>query len=158
LRLRFPILKKVFLQYSSGYDEWSHLMNEKSHYFDHEKLDVYQTTLKFVVLTNEIIESLPRGRGYLADQLQRASTSILLNIAEGAGELSCNEKVRFYRMARRSATECAGIIAIIQNLELTRAELQQQGRSLLLRVVSMLSKMVHISGNGSENANANVHE
>ena len=84
----------------------------------------------------------------------------LLNIAEGAGELSTNEKVRFYRMARRSATECAGILAIIQNLGLARIELQQQGRELLLRVVSMLSKMVKVSANRSENvnANANVHD
>jgi|SRR5271154_1196512 len=133
-------------------------MNDKTLYFDHERLDVYQAALKFVVLTNEIIEDLPRGRAYLADQYQRASTSILLNIAEGAGELSPNEKVRFYRMARRSATECAGILAIIQNLGLARTELQQQGRQLLLRVVSMLSKMVKISANRSENANANVHE
>ena len=49
-------------------------------YFDHERLDVYQAALKFVILTNEIIENLPRGRAYLADQFQRASTSILLNI------------------------------------------------------------------------------
>ena len=115
-------------------------MSDKSLYFDHERLDVYQAALKFVVLTNEIIENLPRGRAYLADQFQRASTSILLNIAEGAGELSTNEKVRFYRMAR--------------------TELQQQGRELLLRVVSMLSKMVKVSANRSENvnANANVHD
>ena len=134
-------------------------MSEKSHYFEHEKLDVYQAALKFVILTDEIVENLPRGRAYLADQLQRASTSILLNISEGAGELSANEKVQFYRMARRSATECAGILAVIQNLGLTRTELQQQGRDLLLRVVSMLSKMVQVNGNRSENANgnANVH-
>jgi four helix bundle protein len=135
-------------------------MNEKPHYFDHERLDVYQAAMKFVILTDEIIENLPRGRAYLADQFQRASTSILLNIAEGAGELSANEKVRFYRMARRSATECAGILAVIQNLGLTKTELQQRGRELLLRIVSMLSKMVQVNGNRSENgnANANVHD
>ena len=132
-------------------------MNEKPHYFDHERLDVYQAAMKFVILTDEIIENLPRGRAYLADQFQRASTSILLNIAEGAGELSTNEKVRFYRMARRSATECAGILAVIQNLGLTKTDLQQRGRELLLRVVSMLSKMVRVNGDRSENANANAN-
>ena len=68
-----------------------------------------------------------------------------------------NEKVRFYRMARRSATECAGILAVIQNLKLTTMELQQRGRELLLRIVSMLSKMVRVNGNRSENANANAN-
>ena len=51
--------------------------------FDHEKLDVY-----LVARANDIIERLPRGRGYLADQLQRAALSIVLNIAEGAGKFS----------------------------------------------------------------------
>ena len=48
-------------------------------YFDHEKLDAYQATIELVVLINEVVENLPRGRAYLADQLQRAGASILLN-------------------------------------------------------------------------------
>ena len=39
-------------------------------------------------------------RASLADQLQRAATSIPLNIADGAGEFSASEKARFYRMAQ----------------------------------------------------------
>ena len=63
--------------------------------FDHENLDVYKAAIEFVALANEVVEHLPRGRGYLADQLQRAATSIALNIAEGAGEFSGSEKARF---------------------------------------------------------------
>lgn len=54
--------------------------------FDHEKLDVYTVALDFVVLANGVVEGLPRGRSHLADQLTRASISIVLNIAEGAGK------------------------------------------------------------------------
>ena len=56
---------------------------------DHEKLDVYHPFLDFVVLANDVVEGvegLPRGRGHLADQLARASTSVVLNLAEGAGK------------------------------------------------------------------------
>lgn len=84
--------------------------------FDHEKLDVYQVAITLVVLIDEIVEHLPRGRAYLADQLLRAGTSVPLNIAEGAGEYSANEKIRFYRMARRSATECASIFDVCHYL------------------------------------------
>jgi len=35
-----------------------------------------------------VLETLPRGRGHLSDQLTRASTSIVLNVAEGAGKHS----------------------------------------------------------------------
>ena len=65
--------------------------------FDHERLDVYVAAIDFVALVDDVVEHLPRGRAYLADQLQRAATSIPLNIAEGVGEFSTSEKARFYR-------------------------------------------------------------
>ena len=74
--------------------------------FEHERLDVYRTALEFLVVVDEIATNLAKGRAYLADQLRRAATSISLNTAEGAGELSPGDKARSNRMARRSATEC----------------------------------------------------
>lgn len=109
--------------------------------FDHEKLHVYQVAIEFVVLVDEVVEHFPRGRAYLVDQLQRAATSILLNIAEGAGEYASNEKGRFYRMAKRSATECAGIFDIAIRLKLIEEGQYKKTRELLLRIVSMLIKM-----------------
>lgn len=109
--------------------------------FDHEKLDVYQVAIALVVLIDEVVEHLPRGRAYLADQLLRAGTSVPLNIAEGAGEYSPSEKIRFYRMARRSATECASIFDVCQRLQLIDATRYSKGRELLIRIVAMLTKM-----------------
>lgn len=109
--------------------------------FDHEKLDVYRVAITLVVLIDEVVEHLPRGRAYLADQLLRAGTSVPLNIAEGAGEYSSSEKIRFYRMARRSATECASIFDVCQNLHLIDEARLSRGRELLLRIVAMLTKM-----------------
>jgi four helix bundle protein len=109
--------------------------------FDHERLDVYKVSIELVVLADEIIEHLPRGRAYLAEQLQRASTSIPLNIAEGAGEYSSREKARFYRMAKRSATECAAIFDVCKRLGLIEEKRYNSSRELLLRIVSMLVKM-----------------
>ena len=114
-------------------------------YFDHEKLDVYQTANEFVVITESIVKQFPKGRAYLVDQLQRASSSVTLNIAEGSGEFSANEKIRFYRMARRSATECAGILDICMRLDLVDENMGSKSRSLLLRIVSMLTKMARYS-------------
>jgi four helix bundle protein len=113
--------------------------------FDHERLDSYQLALDLIVLIDEIVEHLPRGRAYLADQLQRAGTSIPLNIAEGAGEYSGNEKGRFYRIAKRSATECACIFEICKRLHLVEELRYLNGRELLIRIVSMLTKMAQIS-------------
>ena len=109
--------------------------------FDHEKLDVYQAAIDFVILINAVVENLPRGRAYLADQLQRAGASVPLNIAEGAGEFSTNEKIRFYRMAKRSATECAAILDICRRLEIIDEKNYSKLRELLMRIVSMLINM-----------------
>jgi four helix bundle protein len=108
---------------------------------DHEKLTVYQVAIEFVILADDVIEHLPRGRVYLSDQLQRAALSIPLNIAEGAGEYAVDEKARFYRMAKRSATECAGVLDVCQRLRLVDESRYVKGRELLIGIVSMLIKM-----------------
>jgi len=113
-------------------------MNE----FEHERLDVYRAAIEFLVLADAVSKDLPRGRSYLADQLRRAATSILFNIAEGAGEFAPADKARFYRMARRSATESAAILDACRKLELADVQSLQVGRGLLLRIVAMLTGLV----------------
>jgi four helix bundle protein len=80
--------------------------------FDHEKLDVYVLAIDFVARANEVVEALPRGPGYLADQIQRAALSIVLNIAEGAGKFSGDDEAAFYARARGSATESAAVLDV----------------------------------------------
>ena len=110
--------------------------------FDHRQLDAYRTALDFVVHADQLIQNLPPGRGALADQLRRASMSICLNTAEGAGGFSPAEKARFYRLARRSATESAGALDICRSLHLSDESALDAGDDLLRRVVSMLTKMI----------------
>ena len=114
--------------------------------FDHEKLDVYGAAIDFAMVANDVATGLPRGRAYLADQLQRAATSVPLNVAEGAGEFSANEKARFYRMAKRSATECAAIIDVLSRLGILDDGRYTSGRELLFRIVSMLVQMIRRAG------------
>ena len=108
---------------------------------DHERLDVYLVALDFVMLANEVIERLPRGRGHLADQLTRASTSIVLNLAEGAGKLSKADKRRSYLTARGSATESAALLDICLRLRLLGEAEHRTGKAMIVRVVSMLIKL-----------------
>lgn len=111
--------------------------------FDHEKLDVYQTAVDWVALAQETVAAMleAKGHGPLADQLQRAASSVTLHIAEGAGEFSPAEKARFYRIAKRSATECAAILDVAQRRSCVSDDHFARGRSLLLRVVGMLVKL-----------------
>ena len=109
--------------------------------FDHEKLDVYQRALDLLARIDDIIEQLPPARAHLKDQLDRAATSVVLNIAEGAGEFSPADKQRFYRMARRSATEAAAVLDILSRRGAVAAVKLRPARELMVRVVSMLVKM-----------------
>ena len=84
--------------------EISQSIEGKMQYFDHEKLDVYQVTMEFVVSIDKCMEQFPEGRGYLINQLQRASSSILLNISEGAGELAENgENIKLFANGHANA-------------------------------------------------------
>jgi four helix bundle protein len=110
--------------------------------FDHEKLDVYQQAINFVARANDVVESLPRGRGYLADQLQRAALSIVLNIAEGAGKFSPKDKAAFYARARGSTTESAAVLDVCSRLKLLDTAICQEHKGILERVSQMLTKLV----------------
>ncbi len=118
--------------------------------FDHERLDAYRVSVQFVGEASRIISHLPTGHSALAQQLYRASISIPLNIAEGSGEFSRKDKARFYRIALRSATECAAILDVCKELELAGLPSIQSGRGLLLRIVAMLTAMARkYSGSGT---------
>lgn len=108
---------------------------------DHERLDVYQFALDFLVFANDIIEKLPRGRSHLADQFTRASTSVVLNIAEGAGKLSKPDKRRYYLTARGSATESAALLDVLLRLKLLDEAGHRSGKEMLVRTVSMLIRL-----------------
>ena len=105
--------------------------------FDHERMDVYQAALRFFDVALKIIRDLPQGFGFVADQLSRASLSIMTNTAEGAGEHSRKAKGSFYRIARRSATECAAILDACRVGQAADGRLLDSGREQLLRIVAM---------------------
>ncbi len=108
---------------------------------DHERLDAYRVALDFLVFANGVIEALPRGRSHLADQFTRASTSILLNLAEGAGKVSKPDKRRYYLTARGSATESAALLDGCLRLKLVAEATHREGKEMLVRMVSMLIKL-----------------
>jgi len=49
---------------------------------------------------------------FLQDQLLRASSSMVLNIAEGSGKRTPNDQRRFYAIALGSLRECRAILEI----------------------------------------------
>jgi four helix bundle protein len=107
---------------------------------DYERLDVYRAAIEFLQIAFTLVERIPRGYGALADQLRRAAMSIPLNIAEAAGKSTAKDRAHFHAIARGSAMECGAILDVVSLLGVASLEVEQ-GKQLLERTVSMLSKM-----------------
>jgi four helix bundle protein len=111
---------------------------------DSERLDVYAMALEFHLLAVAI---LPQGgEGMLRDQLERASASIVLNTAEGAGRVWTADKADHYAIARASATECAALIDTLRARRLIASPTATRARSLIVRIVRMLTRLGHRFG------------
>jgi hypothetical protein len=66
---------------------------------DANRLHVYHVALELHCLCSTLVATLNR---VVKDQLERASLSVVLNIAEAAGRRSRRDKARFYAIARGS--------------------------------------------------------
>jgi len=108
---------------------------------DAEKLDVYRVALEFHVASGDLV---PRCARVLYDQFQRASLSIVLNIAEGGGRRSRRDKARFYAIARGSAAETAAILDVAVLRGLAPIIDCRRGKALLVRVISMLTRLQQV--------------
>jgi four helix bundle protein len=106
-------------------------------YFDHEKLDVYQHSLKFCAFVGELLEKIP-AKAAAKDQLDRASTSIPLNIAEGNGKFSNPDRSRFFEISRGSSLECAACLDVLLARKIISTAQVTEGKEQLVPVVNML--------------------
>jgi four helix bundle protein len=110
-------------------------------WFDHEKLEVYREAILFIVWLSALLEGTVRI-GEVKDQLDRASTSIALNIAEGNGKYTPKDRCRFFDIAHGSALECAaGLDILVARTKLTPDQIRP-GKERLHRVVRMLIGLI----------------
>ena len=110
-------------------------------WFDHERLEVYQEAIAFIAWLSTILEETVRI-GEVKDQLDRASTSIPLNIAEGNGKYALKDRCRFFDIARGSAFECAaGLDVLVAKAKLTPDQIRPE-KEKLQRIVRMLMGLI----------------
>ena len=110
-------------------------------YFDHEKLDVYQEAIAFCGWIGELLSQISAKAG-AKDHLDRASTSLPLNIAQGNGKFSTVDRARFLEIARSSALECAACLDVLAVRKLVAAERILPAKERLVRIVNMLMGML----------------
>jgi len=109
--------------------------------FDHEKLAVYQRAIAFVGWAEAIIENQPKALS-VRDQLDRASTSVPLNIAEGNGKFTATDRCRFFDIARGSALECAACLDVLVAKRRIESGQIEEGKAMLVEIVAMLIGLI----------------
>ena len=110
-------------------------------YFDHEKLDVYRESIIFCGRVGKLLNDIT-GKAAAKDQLERASTSLPLNIAEGNGKFSDADRSRFLEIARSSALECAACLDVLVVRKLIDTQRIVPAKEQLVRIVNMLMGML----------------
>jgi len=116
---------------------------EASHefWFDHEKLEVYREAIALIAWLSELLETLGRV-GDVRDQLDRASTSIALNIAEGNGKFSPKDRCKFFDTPHASALDCAaGLDILVAKRKVTPDQIRP-GKERLQGIVRMLMGLI----------------
>jgi four helix bundle protein len=111
--------------------------------FDFQKLNVYQKArqaYKRVIQFLEITKNIPLK---LRDNLSRASLSVMLNIAEGAGRFTKPDKKRFYIDSRASAFETVSCLEACNDLKIISSEELNSFNNEYEEISKMLFKMIN---------------
>ena len=104
-----------------------------------ETFDCYRLAVEFAALVASLV---PRGHAALRDQLERASTSVALNLSEGWGRWRAREKAHFYTIARGSLLESGAAIDLLLARALAGEAECDRARVLCTRVGQMLNGLI----------------
>ena len=119
------------------------------HRFDHERLKVYHDSILFVDFAGQLLERIQKSQP-IRTQLDRASTAIPLNIAEGNGKYTAADRCRFFDIARGSALECAACLDVMVIKHLITVPRAEEGKDLLKEIVAMLVGLIRSNSDSRE--------
>jgi len=86
---------------------------------NHEKLECYRQLVAIAEEVARRVARWPKGHGDLVDQLRRATTSTILNLAEGNGKSRYRRERRwFFRISLGSIAEVAAALDLARALGL----------------------------------------
>jgi len=109
--------------------------------FDFEKLVAYQKAKE----TNKKIQKIlinKKINPFLRDQIYRSSVSMVINIAEGTGKLSKNDRKNFYVISRGSVFECASLMEMLYDENIIDKNILNSLKSDLEEVSRLLSGLI----------------
>lgn len=85
---------------------------------NHQNLEVYQASRKFVAECYKVANQLPAEEKFgMVSQIRRAAISVHLNIAEGSSRKSQTERKRYYEISRGSLIEIDAALDVAIDLD-----------------------------------------
>lgn len=105
----------------------------------HDNTRIYRRSLELIALCKQVLDSLPPGYAFLADQLRRASASIVLNFSEGYSKRSHREQRRYFDIARGSAYEVSAIFDVADRFGIIEEGLHATGKDVCDHLAAMLT-------------------
>lgn len=111
--------------------------------FSFEDLIVYKAAINWNDHINKILDDLDtKCSRSIKDQMQRASLSIPLNIAEGNGRWHKGEKRQFFWISRGSTFECVAILQVMARRGLLSDTVVSELYNQLSEISKMLSALI----------------
>jgi four helix bundle protein len=91
---------------------------------------VYRSAMELVQLTTRVVDRLPEGFGFLAEQLRRATCSVPLSFTEGSARCRLREQRRYFHRAGASAREVGALLDVAHRFGLVRGVDHDAGKEL----------------------------
>ena len=111
----------------------------------HEKLIAYQKAISFAAWCGQVLESIP-SKISAKDQLDRASTSVPLNLAEGNAKFSTKDKSRYIQTAYGSALECSACLDVLEARSLITPDLSAEGKQQIESIAYLIMGLLNHLG------------
>lgn len=109
----------------------------------HKDLDVWKKSIELVTRLYKVTTGFPQHELYgMVSQLRRASVSVPVNLAEGAGRNHRKEFIQFIGISMGSASELETLLLISKNLNYLNIETYLELNADLERIMKMLTNLL----------------
>ncbi|NQT10852.1 MAG: four helix bundle protein [Desulfobacteraceae bacterium] len=120
------------------------MQHDNGNIFSFQRLKVWQKSILFAKKVIRIVDGLNTDRKHyrLIEQLESASTSVAMNIAEGKGRQSTKEFIQFLYIARGSLFEVITLLIIFNEAGWISMKILQEIQNDAEEITKMLNSLI----------------
>lgn len=112
--------------------------------FSHEDLDVYQAAITLSTWGERMRVEFTCSADLLS-KLDKTTTAIPLNIAEGTGRFSGTDQAKFFGIAYKAAVQSSALVDLAALSASVDSSHVDEGRELLRRIAAMLTSLSKVA-------------